>query len=144
MRIILSCLLVFVACEAFAKVDECIEADTISQKFTLAAVSGDTQKIKEFLSADLLKDTNQLKKNLERQFRGVLGKKVYHSLISNSLKNIRCYTDTDGIKKYRDRRLLLYFLEVKNGVAQVLPMSVDVHYIKDEGWKVTRFASTAF
>lgn len=142
----LALLFLFVASspsKSLAVLDECILGDKNSKEFTIAAVRGNRESALKLMSPKSIKDKNKFYDELEQQFKPLLGKEVYHSVSTNGLQLKNCIVE-DGIRKFRDHRLLLFF-DTSDGKnrAEVLPMKVEVHLIKGLGWRVVSFASTA-
>ena len=124
---------------------KCAVADKVSREFTLAAQNKGLLGAKPYLETGKKLFTNgeKLETYFERQFRSLSGIKVFHSVPSKGPEFEKCSLTDKGEGYYRDHRLLLA-PSGKKGDFKILPISVHLKYFPKTGWKVVRFASTAF
>lgn len=105
------------------------------------------KKAKKFMNPQIKlgKDSKFFKERIQRQFKSLLGKEVFHSVSTKGLERADCHLNKKGIRIFKDHRLLLHFdPKSPNATAQILPMAVEVRLIKGKGWLVHNFSSTAF
>lgn len=146
-------LFLFILCSytGFSKADlnKCILADKVSREFSLKAVIGKIDEAWKMMAPKSPTGKTKIKfdKTVKRQFAPLFGKDdVVFSVSTYGLERARCFKAEDKMWRYSDHRILFHIdnsvKDDSSGIT-ILPISIEVRFIKGLGWRIYKFASTA-